>query len=279
MVTIAKQQWFKRTRVKTKQKKIDFSKFSTKIQISSNALWIIIIIIIFLYWLYLIFQKTLLKPENVIRNVEISSETLTEYDSPYIIKDIKNYIIGENVYLLKMFHKDDLLQEIQSVYPIVKGITLNKSNSYTAVVEIEYFIPDLIVKSQDKRFGYYKNYNFVIFSGNTIWSSTTTFELPIYSSGIDSIYGLFFDRDILEFKEQIEFIQDVVPDVVRTVYLPGGEKILIVLWDNKRIYLNILSDIPEQIQKLLRVQQYYKDYDKISTIDLWSLKGWEIIVR
>ena len=27
-----------------------------------------------------------------------------------------------------------------------------------------------------------------------------------------------------KFKEQIEFIQDVVHDVVRTVYLPGGEK-------------------------------------------------------
>lgn len=279
MVTIAKQGWFKRTRVKNKQNKIDFSKFSTNIQISSNALWIIIIIIIFLYWLYLISQKTLLKSENIIRNVEISSDTLKQYDNPYIIKDIKNYIIGKNIYLLKMFNKDNLLQEIQNNYPIVKEIILSKNSSYTAVVEIEYFQPDLVIKSQDKKFGYYKSYDFDIFSGNNIGSGVTTFELPTYSSGVDSIYGLFFDRNISKFKEQIEFIQDVVPDVVRTVYLPGGEKILIVLWNKKRIYLNIISDIPEQIQKLLRLQQYYIDYDKISTIDLWSLKWWEIIVR
>lgn len=279
MVTIAKQQWFKRKRVKSNTSKVDFSKISKNIKISSNALRIIIIIIIFLYWLFLISQKTIFKQENVIREVQISKQTLNQYDNPYIIKDIKNYIIWKNMYLLKSFSKKKLLEIIQEKYPIVKEIDLSKSSSYTVVIEIEYFAPDLVVKLENKKFGYYQEYSFDIFSGNTIGSWTTSFELPTYSSGIDSIYGLFFDINVNDFKEQIKFIQDVVPNIARTVYLPGGEKILIVLQDKKRIYLNVSGDIPDQIQKLLWLQQYYNNYKKISTIDLWSLKWGEVIVR
>jgi hypothetical protein len=62
-------------------------------------------------------------------------------------------------------------------------------------------------------------------------------------------------------------------------YLPGAERTVVMTADSKKVFLNNLVDIPQQIKNFELLRRYYADYAKLTEIDLGSLEKDKMIVK
>jgi len=146
-------------------------------------------------------------------------------------------------------------------------------------VTVTFFPPEMIIKNQSVLFGVYKNYTFRIYSGNTIGSGQEMLYLPQYASGLTTIAGLFYKQSAKELQEQMALIYAAFPKSKFVAYLPGAERTVIMTADSKKVYLNNLADLPQQIKNFELLRRYYADYAKLAEIDLGSLEKDKIIVK
>lgn len=239
--------------------------------------WSVIIIFSLVYIVIFVFKHTLFVPEYIIKNVWYSSGSLSQIDDPYLYKAISAELKSENYYIVK-FYKRSILNKIKSAYPIVNDLIIEYKWQNTVGVKVLFNEPDIVVKSQDKKWWVYKDYVFDIYSGNTIWKDVLVLNLPLYASGLDNIYWLFFKQGVLELKEQLNYIYEAFPGEKTVSYLAWWERTVVILW-KKTIYINNLADIPQQIKNFDLLKKYYEGYDKLDEIDLGSLEMDKIIVR
>jgi len=250
-----------------------------KINFSIKAFRIVILSIIFSYGIFFIIKNTFFKKENYIQNISYSKESVDDFNDPYLYSEISKSLKWENYYVVSKLKRKSFLNKIKSEFPMVKNMKIVKSGPYSVAIWIDFYEPDIIIKLWDRRFAIMWNYNFEIFSGNTIWEDVFYAELPQYASGIDSLYWLFHEISQNQFIHDMHFFAEAFPDYDRIVYLPWSSMTVIILKSWLRIYVNNQNSLEWQVENYNLIKQYYKDFNSLRTIDLGSLQWDKIIVN
>ena len=249
------------------------------INFSIKSFWIVILVILFSYGIFFVVKNTFFKKENYIQNLSYSKESVEKFNDPNLYSAISKILKWENYYIVWRLKRRTILNTIQSEFPVVRNIKIVKSEPYSAAVWIDFYEPDIIIKLWDRRFAIMWNYNFEIFSWNTIWDDIFYAELPQYASWIDSLYWLFHEISQEQFIHDMHFFAEAFPDYERIVYLPWSSMTVIILESGLRIYVNNQNSLLWQIENYNLIKQYYKDFDSLRTIDLLSLQWDKIIVN
>lgn len=250
-----------------------------KINFSIKAFRIVILAIIFSYWIFFVIKNTFFKKENYIQNLSYSKESVDKFNDPTLYSVISKSLKWENYYIVWKLKRKAILKSIQDEFPVVKNMKIVKSEPYSAAVWIDFYKPDIVIKLWDRRFAVMWDYNYEIFSGNTIWDDAFYAELPQYTSWIDSLYWLFHEISQNQFIHDMHFFAEAFPDYDRIVYLPGSSMTVVILKSGLRIYVNNQNSLTWQIENYNLIKQYYKDFYSLKTIDLWSLQWDKIIVN
>lgn len=271
---------FKRIKHNTIKKNLNKIKLIyPKINFSIRGFWITILIIIFSYWIFFVIKNTIFKKENYIQNLSYSKESVDKFNDPTLYSIISKSLKWENYYVVWKLKRKSILRAIQNEFPVVKNMKIVKSEPYSAAVWIDFYEPDIVIKLWERRFAIMWDYNYEIFSGNTIWDDVFYAELPQYATWIDSLYGLFHEISQNQFIHDMHFFAEAFPDYDRIVYLPGSSMTVVILKSGLRIYINNQNPLTWQIENFNLIKQYYKDFYSLKTIDLWSLQWDKIIVN
>lgn len=275
-----------RSRPFKKKKKNNFKKNVNKIKLiypklrfSVKWFWIIMLFVIFSYWLFFIIKNTIFKEENYINKIFYSKNSVELYDNPYLYRKISQLIKNENYYVVSKFQKTDILRSIQNEFPIVKDIKIIQPEEFAASVRVEFYDPEIIIRLWDRKFWVLWDFDFEIFSGNSIWQNIFSVELPQYTSVIDSLYWLFFEISLEKLISDTYTISQWFNGYKRIVYLPGSSMTIVFLDNEKRVYLNNQNSLTWQIENYNLLQKYYNESDSLKIVDLWSLEWDKIIVR
>lgn len=250
-----------------------------QINFSIKTFWIVILLIIFSYWIFFIIKNTFFKKENYIQNLSYSKESVEKINDPNLYSAISKALKWENYYIVWKLKRKSILRTIQNEFPIVRNMKIVKSGPYSAAVWIDFYDPEIIIKLWDRRFAVMWDYNYEIFSGNTIWDDIFYAELPQYVSWIDSLYWLFHEISQNQFIHDMTFFAQSFPGYKRIVYLPWSFMTVVILDSWQRIYINNQNSLTWQIENYNLIKQYYKDFYSLKTIDLWSLQWDKIIVN
>ena len=250
-----------------------------KINFSIKSFRIVILAIIFSYWVFFVIKNTFFKKENYIQNISYSKESVENYNDPYLYSEISKSLKWENYYVVSKLKRKLFLNKIKTSFPMVKNMKIVKSGPYSVAVWIDFYEPEIVIKLWDRRFAVMWDYNYEIFSGNSIWDDIFYAELPQYASWIDSLYWLFHEISQDQFIHDMYFFAEAFPDYDRIVYLPWSFMTVIILKSGLRIYVNNQNSLIWQVENYNLIKQYYKDFDSLKTIDLWSLQWDKIIVN
>lgn len=249
-----------------------------EINFSVQTFWIVILAIIFSYWIFFIIKNTFFKKENYIQNISYSKESIEKFDDPYLYSEVSKSLKGENFYVVSKLKRKSFLKKIKSKFPMVRNLKIVKSGPYSIAIWFDFYEPDMIIKLGDRRFAIMWDYNYEIYSGNTIWDGVFYAELPKYASGIDSLYWLFHEISQEQFIHDMTLFAQSFPNYERIVYLPWSFMTVVILDSWQRIYINNQNSLTWQIENYNLIRQYYNDFNSLRTIDLWSLQWDKIIV-
>ncbi len=250
-----------------------------KINFSVKSFWIVVLTIIFSYWIFFVIKNTFFKKENYIQNLSYSKESVEKFDDPNLYSFISKKVKWENFYVVAKMRRKSLLSQIKSEFPMVKNLKIVNSGPYSATVWIDFYTPDIIIKLWDRRFAIMWDYNFEIYSWNTIWDNIFYAELPQYASGIDTLFWLFHEISQEKFIHDMHFFAESFPNYKRIVYLPWSAMTVVFLDSDLRVYINNQNSLTWQIENFNLIKQYYSDFYSLKTIDLWSLQWDKIIVN
>lgn len=246
--------------------------------VNMKFIWTVFIVFFLIYGCIFLFKRTLFVPEYVIQKVQYDSWSLQQFDDPFLYKAISKYLKGENYHVAR-WSKWFILDGVKASFPIVSDLTIEYVSSNTVRVVVTFLPPDMVIKNQGVLFGVYKNYTFRIYSGNTIWSGQEMLYLPMYASWLTTIAWLFYKQTAKELQEQMTTIYAAFPKAKFVAYLPGAERTVIMTADSKKLFLNNLIDIPQQIKSFELLRKYYAEYAKLTEIDLGSLEKDKVIVK
>lgn len=256
---------------KKKKIKVWFHFFSIKI------IWIIFIIFAIIYWWFLLLKSSIFNHQYTIKRVLYDSGDIARYDEPYMYRHITNWIRGENFYVMRIY-KSRVLKDIQSQYPMITDIGIDYRSSNTVFVKLAFRPIDMIIRNQDIRFALVGSTILPIYSWNKISNGIKILDLPPYLSGMNTLSGLFYRQPATGLVQQIEMLYQWFPGLHHVEYLPWGERSIVYL-EGKKFYINNLGDIPNQIRNYQLLKKYYKEYNQLEDIDLWSLEKDKVIVR
>lgn len=246
--------------------------------INMQLIWTILIVFILLYGALFLVKHTLFVSAYRITKIDYDSWSIQQYDDPYLYRDVSLQLRGENYYVLG-WNRKSILKTIQTKFPIVQDITIDYTVPNTVHVLLAFFEPDMVIKNQQLKFGVYNNYTFPIASGNTIGQWKSVLYLPLYASWLTTIDWLFYRQSAKQLQEQMDIINAAFPNATLIAYLPGGEKTVVVLPDKRRIFINTMTDISQQIKNFEILKKYYTDFATLKEIDLGSLEKDKVIVR
>ncbi len=256
---------------KKKKVKAWFRFFSIKI------IRIIFFIFVGVYGSFLLLKNSLFNHQYTIKRVLYDSWDITRYDEPYLYKRINTRIKGENYYVVKMFGSK-ILTDIQSLYPMVTDIGIDYRSSNTVFIKLIFRPIDMIIRNQNVRFALIGTTLLPIYTWNKIANGIKILDLPSYLSGMNSLSWLFFRQSATGLVQEIELLYQWFPGLDHVEYLPWGERSVVYL-DWKKFYINNWWDIQNQIRNYQLLKKYYKDYNQLQDIDLWSLEKDKVIVR
>lgn len=246
--------------------------------VNIKSFWSVVIVFVLIYWCVFLFKRTLFSLEYTIQKIQYDSGSLQQFDDPYLYKAIGKYLKWENYHVVR-WSKWFVLGGIQKAFPIVSDLSIEYISSNTVYVKLGFFDPEMVIKNQNVLFGVYKNYTYRIYSWNTIGSWQETMYLPLYASWLTSIDWLFYRQSAKELQEQLSMIYAAFPKAKFVAYLPGAERTIIMTADNKKVFINNLTDISQQIKSFELLKKYYTDYPKLSEIDLGSIEKDKLIVK
>ncbi len=234
-----------------------------------------------IYWTFFLLKSTIFNSQYTIKRVQYTLWDTSWYDDPYLYKRISNRVKWENYSIVKMYISR-VLADVQSAYPMVSDITIEYMSPNTVRAKLSFIPIDMIIRNQNMRYGLIGTKILPIYSGNKIAQGIRVLDLPSYMSGIQSLSGLFYRQSATGLIQQIDVLYQWFPwlgsGTNHIEYLPGGERSIVYI-DNKKFYINNLSDIPNQIRNYQLLKKYYKDYPLLEDIDLGSLEEDKIIVR
>ncbi len=257
---------------------------SKSIQVNTKlVLWIVwlsIFFVVFVYGSSLVLKRTILAPKYVISKVIYAEESVKQYDNPYLYKAISEQIKWKNYNLIRFFKKNAMRRAIKRKYPIIADIKLEYKWPHEAWVLVVFNQPQLIIKFKKRRFALYGDKTFELFSGSSLWKDgVQSLRLPQYLWDFDSLDGLFFDTNTENIVEQTNKLQDNFTGLQKIVYLPWSQRMIILMPQGKRVYINNIRPLDQQIADYKKLAKYYEGFDKLYQIDLWSLEQDRIIVK
>ncbi len=227
-------------------------------------------------WFYLL-KSSIFNHQYTIKRVLYDSWDIAWYDEPYLYKRISTWIKGENYYVVKLY-KSRILNDITSIYPMVSDIAIGYTSSNTVSVKLTFRPIDMIIRNQDVRFALIGTTLLQVYSWNKITHGIHILDLPAYLSGMNSLSGLFYRQSASWLVQQISLLYQWFLWLDHIEYLPWWEESIVYL-DGKKFYINNGGDIGNQIRNYELLKKYYKDYNQLQDIDLWSLEKDKVIVR
>lgn len=244
---------------------------------SLKILWSIFIIFGLIYGGFLLLKNSIFDHQYVIKRVLYSSGDTQQYDNPYLYKRISNWIKDENYYIVRTY-KSRILEDVQQAYPLVTDIAIDYASSNTVLVKLTFRPIDLIIRNQATTYLVVGSTILPLYSGNKIANGALIVDLPEYLSGVTSLSGFFYKQSATGLFQQVQLIYQWFPWLHHIEYLPGGERTIVYI-DGKKLYINNLSDITNQIRNYELLKKYYKDYAQLEHIDLGSLETDKLIVK
>lgn len=228
--------------------------------------------------LIFLFQRTIFSPQYRLSRILFTKESLAVYNDMYMYSKIQNEIQGKNRYMYKFFFHRKLVDTIKKIYPFVQDIHVVEVNRGQIFLNVLFSPPTLVVQKEETMWGVYgKKYFYPIFSGNTIGSGIHILYLPRYLSWTTTLSWLFFTLPATQLSQHMDIIYDVLPQTEKIVYLAGSEKMVVLLDDWKKIFINNNKDVLLQLQKFLAIQKdwfrlySWLSYTDVGQIDLGSL--------
>ncbi len=248
-------------------------------RISLIYFWYVFIAVILIFGIRYIVARTVFASQFTIQKIVYDSGSVGLYDNPYLYKDIRQALLGQNFYLYKWFSKTELLDRLQASFPIVKDLQLFYLDKNTIAASVRFHDPDIVFYQGDSKYAVFEQSSYLLLPQNTLWQDVLRVALPSYITWLQNLDGIFYRIAAKDLVQQIKIIQSYFTRPKNIVYLPGAERTLVVTADNKNVYINNLQDITQQLQKIDRLKQYYPDLVQLKEIDLWSLDVSRIIVR
>jgi len=256
---------------KKKIKKVWFHFFSIKI------IRIIFFIFALIYWWFFLLKNSIFNHQYTIKRVLYDSWDIAWYDEPYLYKRINTWIKGENYYVVKMYGSR-VLADIQSLYPMVTDIGIDYRSTNTVFIKLTFRPIDMVIRNQEARFALVGSKLLQLYTWNKIANGIKILDLPPYLSGMNSLSGLFYRQPATGLIQEVELLYQWFPGLHHIEYLPWWERSIVYL-EGKRFYISNQWDIPNQIRNYQLLKKYYKDYNQLEDVDLWSLEKDKVIVR
>ncbi|MFA7717480.1 MAG: hypothetical protein WC875_02095 [Candidatus Absconditabacterales bacterium] len=259
------------------EKKISRKVLSRR-RVPLKTIWIIFIVFVLIYGGFLLLKNTLFAKQYTIDTINYDSGDIQIYDDPYLYKAVTAQIKQEN-YNVVRFNKNTILATLQGSFPFLKDMTITFINANTVKVDLIFQEPQLIIRNADQKYGVFRGHIFPIYSGNTMGAGVRILDLPDYLSGMNAMIGFFYRQSAEDIIQQTDLIYEAFSGQIQHIeYLPGGERTIVYLKD-KKIYINNLADVAQQIRSYQLLKKYYSDYASLKEIDLGSLEMDKVIVK
>jgi len=171
-----------------------------------------------------------------------------------------------------------MIRDITTQYPMVTNVGVDYRSSNTVFVKLTFKPIDMVIRNQDTKFALIGNILLPLYSGNNIANWVKVLDMPEYMSGANDFTGLFYKLPATELTQQIELLYQWFPGLHHIEYLAWGQRSIVYL-DGKKYYINNASDIPNQIRNYQLLKKYYKEFNVLDEVDLWSLEKDKVIVR
>ena len=244
---------------------------------SIKIIRLIFILFALIYGGFYLLKSSIFNHQYTIKRVLYDSWDIAWYDEPYLYKRISTRVKGENYYVVKLY-KSRILNDITSIYPMVSDITIGYTSSNTVSVKLTFRPIDMVIRNQDVRFALIGTTLLQVYSWNKITHGIHILDLPSYLSGMNSLSGLFYRQSSSWLVQQISLLYQWFPWLDHIEYLPWWERSIVYV-EGKKFYINNGGDIGNQIRNYQLLKKYYKDYNQLQDIDLWSLEKDKVIVR
>lgn len=236
-----------------------------------------LIILLSLFLVIFLLKGTWYNPSFLIQEIEYPAETRQKYENTELFVLASKFLRGKYYNTLRVGGESQLLEWVRKEYPFVRDVKLTFLGNQKVSVAFEYTEPDFLVKLGEKKFGVWEAGFFSeLHSNRSLGQSWFLVDTPWYLSGTTSLSGFFYEVEYNRYRQYLPAIQEAFPRMTRFVYLAGSPS-FVVFEDGKMIFL--YRDEPlHQLQKLAWLQKYYDNYDKLTTIDLWSLTQEKVVV-
>lgn len=251
--------------------------FSIK-KFPAKLILITISLLLGIYAIILIFQKTAFSQEYIIKNIKYNTWDMQTFSNTWLYNQISSLLKKENYYISRLT-KSSILSEVKKQYPIVSNIEISLLGDSTIYVDLEFQEPDLILKIQNKKFGLYGTTIVELSSGSKLNAWKKTVFLPDYLSWTKTLSGFFYKITPNKLIEQINLIQTLLPNLEQITYLPWWEKTIVSMPNWQTLYFNNSIDITEQVKYFNLLKSYYPSFAKIKEIDLGSSGKDKVIVK
>jgi len=240
--------------------------------------WIFFGVLVFFYWGYLSLKYTIFVPEYTISKIDYALSSVKIYDDPFLYKKISSLTKWENLHVLS-WNNNKIIESIQKDYPFVEDILIVYKAPKTVLVKVLFSPPNLVLVHEEKKFGIIGNYIFELFSGNTLWmSGIVKLNIMSFNSGW-AMTGIFFLQSPADLIDDIRLIKEWFPNIQGLYYMPWWHRMIVDLWNNKKIYINNAIDIQPQIINYQLLKKYYPDFNLLKEMDFGSLESDKVIVR
>lgn len=241
-------------------------------QVISLVLYLVGLIVFFLV-LIALWRATFFAPKYTIEEVAYDPQSIAIYDNPVLYQGVTQVLLGKNYFMTKWFGKNELHQEAQEQFPLVRSIRFNQQTGSVIFARIEFNQPTFVfLIPPDRKVAVYADTLYPLASGNTLGNDSPVINLPRYTSWFNNLHGILFKIPETTLLRWIQTIENTLgkEHIHDMTYLPGGEK-LFVIYKGKLIYFHLAKDINLQLAKLVDLESYYGEFSSLQEIDLGSI--------
>lgn len=218
-----------------------------------------------------IYTSTLWSPAYTMTKIVFAPESVNALSSIELYTSIVTQLTDKNYYRTKRFFKNNILRTLQQDHPLISDITLQHTEPWTVYVTITFLQPRVLRQTPSAYFASYDERLYKIPAQSILMSGLTAIQLPKFSSGRDSIDGIYRaipEKELVTYVDQIRtaLSGDTISELI---YQPWGKR-LFVTYKGKRVYFNLQKDLLIQIEKLLALEQHRAWFTNVRTIDVGS---------
>lgn len=206
-----------------------------------------------------------------IRHIRYTVANIQQYNNVDMYTKITSYLSGESLRYRSLLGYGDIEDAIYETIPYINTISFVPQWPETVRATISFLDPLLVMQYHEKKWAIYSGgYSIPLFSWNTLGVSSKHIRLPIYLSGVNALSGVFFSTPFDKIYHDRLLLDSYINSGGFITYIPGWEKYVLVNGDY-RYYFNAKKDMQMQIDTLLHLKQYYKDFPRLHQIDIGSL--------